>query len=470
LDGILTAGARLPSPRSLADHLNVSRATTLLAYEQLAAEGYVTPRHGSGTFVARDLPDDLPRRLRFPRPSRTRHPQLSRRGATLIAIPGRDMSGPSRPFRLGTPALDLFPFHQWTRLVDRRLRSMTIAQLDYGDAAGLGALREAIAELVETTRGTRCSADQVFIVAGSQRALQALATVLLDPGDTVWLEEPGYPGGRSAFVAAGARIVPINVDNHGLDVAAAVRRERNARMAYVTPSSQFPMGVPMSLPRRLALLKWASTAGAWIVEDDYDSEFRYGTRPFPCLHGLDPDGRVLYVGTFAKSMFPALRLGFLIVPTDLHDKFRAFRRASEVHPPSLEQMVLADFIAGGHYARHVRRMRAVYRERAEMLADAVEQLCGDALRLRKIQTGLHAVADLSGVGAHQVCDEARKREVEVAPLSRFFAGHPTIEGLVLGFASTPTDMIRRGVEKLAASIESARRLKPPTWPADTCRE
>ena len=214
----------------------------------------------------------------------------------------------------------------------------------------------------------------------------------------------------------------------------------------------------MSLSRRLALLKWANSANAWIVEDDYDSEFRYGTRPFPCLHGLDSDGRVIYVGTFAKSMFPALRLGFVIVPTDLQDKFRSARRASEIHPPLLEQMALTEFIADGHYARHVRRMRAVYRERVEALADAVERYCAGVVRLRTVQTGLHAVAELSGVDEDRVCEEARERRIELAPLGRYFVGRPTMEGLVLGFASTPVDMIRRGVEKLAASVEDARPL------------
>jgi GntR family transcriptional regulator/MocR family aminotransferase len=228
-------------------------------------------------------------------------------------------------------------------------------------------------------------------------------------------------------------------------------------MAYVTPSNQFPLGVPMSLARRLALLKWASGAGAWVVEDDYDSEFRYGTRPLPCLHGLDPDGRVIYVGTFAKSVFPALRLGFVIVPSDLHHRFLVARRTADPHPPLLEQMALADFIADGHYARHLRRMRTAYRERLEALADAAEHLCAGLLRVRPVQAGLHAVADLDGVDEERVCEEARQRGVEVAPLGTYFVGRRTANGLLLGFASTRPAVLRRGMEKLAASIEAARR-------------
>src|SRR5262249_14499677 len=238
-------------------------------------------------------------------------------------------------FRLGAPALDRFPLRLWSQLVCRRMRAMTCAHLDYGDSVGYVDLRRAIAEHVQTARGTTCVADQVFVVAGAQRGLQMICSMLLDPGDRAWLEEPGYPGGRSALEQAGARIVPIRVDSQGLDVAAGTRQAPNARLSYVTPSNQFPLGVPMSLMRRLALLKWATQAGAWIVEDDYDSEFRYFTRPFPSLHGLDADGRVMYVGTFAKSVFPAMRLGFVIVPVDLVSHIQAIRKASDLHPPIL---------------------------------------------------------------------------------------------------------------------------------------
>jgi len=448
----------IPNNVGLADDLRVSRTTTLLAYEQLIAEGYVSARHGSGTFVESELPDDLPQQASPRRDARNKHPQLSRRGAALAATPlaARRISGPPRAFRLGVPALDLFPLRLWSQLVTRRLRSTTISQLDYADPAGCAELRGAIANHLQMARGTRCSADQVFIVAGAQRALQMVSSVLLDPGDRVWLENPGYPGARGALMGAGARIVPVRVDSDGLDVAAAARQAPDARMAMVTPSNQFPFGVPMSLVRRLALLKWASGAGAWVVEDDYDSEFRYGTRPFPCLHGLDADGRVIYIGTFAKSVFPALRLGFVVVPSDLHASFVAARRTSDLHPPVLEQMALADFIVDGHYARHLRRMRSAYRERLEALSDAVEHTCAGALRLRPVHTGLHAVADLDDVDEELVFEEAKARGIEVAPLGTYFIGRRTANGLVLGFASTRPDAIRNGVELLAASIDAAR--------------
>ena len=458
LAGVLGPGTRLPSSRSLADDLRVSRTTTLLAYDQLLAEGYLETRRGSGTYVAEELPDDLPRQVSPRRLARTSHPPLSARGAALAAIPGpaRRIVGSPRAFRLGVPALDRFPLRVWSQLVNRRMRSMTPAELDYADYAGCVELRKAIADHVQTARGTTCVADQVFVVAGAQRGLQLVCASLLDPGDRVWLEEPGYPGARSALVQAGARIVPVRVDEQGLDVATGTRLAPHARLVYVTPSNQFPLGVPMALTRRLALLKWATKASAWIVEDDYDCEFRYATRPLPCLHGLDADGRVIYVGTFAKSIFPAMRLGFVIVPVDLIPPMQAIRRAADLHPPVLEQLALADFIRDGHYATHLRRLRTHCRERVEALDAAATELCAGVLRLRPVRTGLHAVADLDGVEDERVCQEAHERGIEVAPLSMYYLGRLTANGLLLGFAATPPDSLRRGMEGLAAAIDAAR--------------
>jgi GntR family transcriptional regulator/MocR family aminotransferase len=458
LDGILGTGTRVPSSRALAADLGVSRTTTMLAMDQLMAEGYLTAERGAGTFVAQELPDDLPQGAGSLKATPAKHPPLSGRGAALAAIPppARRIGGPPRAFRIGTPALDLFPVGLWSRLANRRIRALKTGHLDYGDPAGLLALREAIAAHVRTARGTQCAADQVLVVAGAQRGLNLVCSLLLDPGDQAWLEEPGYPGARSALVAAGARILPVRVDADGLDVEAGALRGSRARLVYVTPSHQFPLGVPMTLPRRLALLKWAGAAHAWVVEDDYDSEFRYGARPIPCLHGLDVDGRVIYVGSFAKSLFPALRLGFLIVPPDLRDSLLAARRAADVHPPGLDQAILADFIGEGHFERHIRRMRAVYRERLEALAAASERFCGGALRLRSVRTGLHAVADLEGADAEKVSREAAARGVEVTPFSAYFVGRTRPpNALVLGFGAIGPDALRKAMERLAAAIEAA---------------
>jgi GntR family transcriptional regulator/MocR family aminotransferase len=458
LDGVVGPGARLPSSRALADDLGVSRTTTLLAVQQLQAEGYLSGRRGSGTFVADELPDDLPRRRTARPPARLAHPTLSRRGAALVTAPtgAQRLPGPPRAFRIGTPGVDLFPVALWWRLAGRHVRAITPTRLDYGEPAGLRALREAIADHVQTARGTRFSADQVLIVAGAQQGLELISRVLLDPGDRVWMEEPGYPGARSALLGAGARIIPVPVDAEGLAVRTA-RRAGEARLAYVTPSHQYPLGVPMSLPRRLALLRWASRAGAWVIEDDYDSEFRYGARPIPCLHGLDVDGRVIYVGSFSKTLFPALRLGFLIVPPDLQDGLVAARAAADQHPPVLDQAALADFIGEGHFARHLRRMRVAYRERLEALTDAAARYCGGALRLRPTRTGLHAIADLAGARAVRVSREAAARGVEATPLAAYFAGRgPRPNALVLGFAAVRPEAARRGMERLAAAIDASR--------------
>jgi GntR family transcriptional regulator/MocR family aminotransferase len=460
LEGIVVPGTRLPSSRALAADLGVSRTTTLLAVQQLQAEGYLAARRGSGTSVAGELPDDLVERRGARPASRSKHPALSRRGAALVAAPqgARRLDGPPRAFRLGTPGVDLFPVALWSRLVNRRLRSVTLVQLDYGDSAGLQVLREAIADHVQTARGTRCGAEQVLMVAGAQQGFELVCRLLLDPGDRVWMEEPGYPGARSALRAAGARIVPVPVDAEGLDVNRGARRAGDARLVYVTPSHQYPLGVPMSLPRRLALLRWAGAARAWVIEDDYDSEFRYGARPIPCLHGLDVDGRVIYVGSFSKTLFPALRLGFLIVPPDLQEGLVTALAAADQHPPTLEQAVLADFIVEGHFARHLRRMRVAYRERLEALTAAAERFCRGVLRVRPVRTGLHALADLDGVDAGRVSQEAAARGVEATPLSAYCARRKApVNGLVLGFGAVPRDASWHGMERLASAIEAARR-------------
>ena len=336
---------------------------------------------------------------------------------------------------MGTPAVDVFPVALWSRLVNRRLRTVTSAQLDYGDTAGLRALREAIADHVQTARGTRCRAEQVMIVAGAQQGFELVCRLLLDPGDRVWMEEPGYPGARSALRAAGARIVPVPVDAEGLDVdTGPARRRRAPRLC--TPSHQYPLGVPMSLTRRLALLDWARAAKAWVIEDDYDSEFRYGARPIPCLHGLDVDGRVIYVGSFSKTLFPALRLGFVIVPTDLRERLVAARAAADQHPPTLDQAVLADFIVEGHFARHLRRMRVVYQERLQALTASADVsaagscACGRSGPVSTRSPTSTASTPSASRGRRPRAGWRRRR------LSGYFAGRAgVVNGLVLGFGA-----------------------------------
>ena len=463
LERRVAPGTRLPSTRALASDLGVSRTTSLLALEQLKAEGYVAMRGGSGTYVATDLPDES-QRAATSRPAATgQHPPLSARGTLLADAPAAAVRipGPPRPFRMGTPAVDLFPTRLWSSLVHRQLRTLGPTGLDYG---ACHALREAIAGYVAASRDTRCTADQILVVAGAQVGLDLLARVLLDAGDLAWLEEPGYTGARGALVAAGARIVPVPVDHEGLDVEAGLRRARGARLAYVTPSHQFPLGVAMSLRRRLALLDWASHARSWIVEDDYDSEFRYHNRPIPCLHGMDVDGRVIYVGSFSKTLFPSLRLGFLVVPPDLRERMVLARRALDLQPPRLEQAVLADFIGEGHFERHLRRMRGAYRERMEALREGADRYCGGALRMRPVLTGLHAVGDLSGAHDETVSEAAAARGLEVTSLSSYYRGTPgeAPNGLVLGFGAVPPDGVLRGMRDLAIVLDRLHRTADQT--------
>ena len=460
LEGVLEPGARLPSSRELADDLGVSRLTAVLAYDQLAAEGYITSRVGAGTFVNRELPDTGARVPTSARTAVAQHPQLSQRGISLSQTPRvvRKIAGPPRAFRIGTPALDRFPVALWNRLVSRHTRRITVPQLDYGDAAGLPALREAIAAYVSRARGTSCSADQIIVVAGAQQGLDMIARLLLDPGDVAWVEDPGYPGAWAALTAAGARIEPVPIDAQGLVVEHNGQRNI-ARLVYTTPSHQFPLGVPMSLPRRLALLRWACDARAWVIEDDYDSEFRYGSRPIPCLHGLDADGRVIYVGSFSKTLFPGLRLAYVVVPPDLHGSMVKARLASDIHPQTFLQGVVADLIGEGHFERHLRRMNTEYRARLQALEDATQRYCRGALELRPVTTGLHAVADLLAGDDAIVAHEALERGIETMPLSAYYAKRTSASanGLVLGFASVPSRVVTESVKRLAVAIEVATR-------------
>jgi GntR family transcriptional regulator/MocR family aminotransferase len=336
--------------------------------------------------------------------------------------------------------------------------SLSPARLDYSRLAGLRRLREAIAEQMRS-RGTSCDPEQVLVVAGAQRGIDLVFHLLLDVGDAVWIEEPGYPGAHSALLSAGARAVCMPVDQEGMVVDRSSADSSRVRLAYVTPSHQFPLGMPMSLARRHSLLAWASESLAWILEDDYDCIFRYDTSPLPCLHALDPDGRVIYAGSFSKTLFPALRLGFLIVPSDVVDGFVTARMASDVHPPLLEQMILSEFITRGHYQRHVRRMQLEYAERLHALRTAIDRT-GAALRLRPVHSGLHAVADLEGVDAELVFTQAAARKVEVVPLSAYSYGEGRGEnGLLLGFGACRPAAVRASMWQLAAAIDAARRSR-----------
>ncbi len=454
--GSLHPGQRIPSTRVLACELGVSRFPVLNAYAQLLAEGYFESRVGAGTVVSNSIPDQLTPNL--PAPARPPAPPPGPRPVArrCSMLPHRD-----RPswlhslgaFGVGQVAFDHFPLHIWSKLVARHCRNTTAADGHYGEAIGLMALREAIATYLRTARSLHCDAEQVMIVSGSQQALEISARVLLDPGDRVWVEDPGYRLARDVLALAECRLVPVPVDAEGLDVAAGTRRWRKARAALVTPSHQYPLGVTMSASRRLQLLDWAQSSGAWILEDDYDSDYRYGSMPIASLQGLDSNARVIYIGTFSKVLFPSLRLGYLVIPRDLVERFLEVRRAMDLGPPTFSQEVLADFIREGHFARHIRRMRVLYSERANVLLDNISRELGSAVDVFGGEGGLHLAVMLKHGGRDlEIADRAARQNLWLWPLSPSYLGDAQRSGFILGFGSTAAEEIPRAVRKISSLL------------------
>jgi len=456
-------GSRLPSTRGLASELGVSRNTVLDAYSQLLAEGYLEGRSGSGTFVSDALPEDSLRARTGGVRSAPRTPSalLSSRGAR-IAEAHRTTSGDAlRPFNPGFPQLDPALFATWWRIASRVGRQTSAEMLNYGDPAGYGPLREAIAAHIGTARGVRCSADQVIVTTGTQQGLALACRLLLEPGDIAWMEDPGYAGAVAAIQSAAARVAAVPVDDEGLDVDVGIEHAASGRLAYVSASHQYPLGVTMTLRRRLRLLEWAAHSGAWILEDDYDSEFRHGERPLPTLQGLDAAARVIYVGTFSKVLFPAVRLGYMVVPRELVAPFRQAQRVLGNQPATAGQATLAAFIAEGHFIRHVRRMRRVYQDLRSVLNRAIGARIGSSLTLTGAEVGLHAVARFAvGIDDRQVSRCAAAAGVDVAPLSNYYIGTPKLSGLVLGYGHLDAASIEAGVDVLAAAIRTARTASP----------
>jgi GntR family transcriptional regulator/MocR family aminotransferase len=462
LAGRLAGGLRLPSTRALAADLGVSRNTVITAFDQLMVEGYVESRVGRGTRVSHTLPDNLLHARARPsvQGAASLAPNAPSTRAELLVGYARPKSSADEPaiaFAPGVPALDLFPWRTWGRLVAIRGRAMGPAEAGYTDPLGYRPLREAIARYVAVARGVTCTADEVVIVGGSQQGLDLVARVATDPGDSAWMEDPGYHGALGALIAAGLRVTGVPVDADGLSVAAGRVAAPPARLIYVTPSHQFPLGITMSTPRRLELLAAAAEMRAWIVEDDYDSEFRYVSRPLTALQGLDRDGRVVYVGTFSKVMFPALRIGFVIAPPALLPAIAAARQFSGTQQATLEQMVLADFIGDGHFERHVRRMRSVYAERQHDLIDALRGECAGLVDAAGSGSGMHLVGWLArGVDDADVSRRAASRGVDAIPLSAFAidrgAGRP---GVLLGYAHVDRPAMFVAARQLAAAIRES---------------
>ncbi len=456
LDGRLRRGMRLPATRELARQHGISRGTVVTVFEQLHAEGYLDAKVGAGTSVNARLPEDFLTAGSQSSPAvggSHRSPRLSRLAGRLAPVPTGDLP-PPRAFR-PEPALDEFPLAVWTRIAARSMRRATRSLLADSDSRGYRPLREAIAAYLGSARGVVCTADQVVIVAGIQHGLDMAIRVLVDPGDAVCLEDPCHPIVVGMFRVLPARIVPIPVDSCGLDVEAGVRACRRPKLIYVTPAHQFPLGPTMTVARRLALLDWARRARAWVFEDDYDSEYRYSGRPIPALQGFDRGRSVIYSGSFSKVLLPSLRLGYLVVPSELVDKFAAARFITDRHSSILDQAVMCDFLTDGHFGRHIRRMREIYATRLAALTDAVQSKLPESIQLSETEAGIATVAWLKkGLEASGVAKAAAAHKVETIPIAVFALKMPRAEGLLLGFAPYNERQIREAVDRLALALKA----------------
>jgi len=457
--GQLRPGQRVPSTRNLAAELKVSRILVSNAYEQLRAEGYLETFVGAGTCVVRSIPVDALKpafgkiRGASRRVSKSITPRLVSHRVALMRLPAPTWSNKLVAFRVNLPALEHFPTGVWSTLVNRYSRRPTRQSMAYGDAMGYMPLREAIAEYLGAVRAVRCKPSQILVTTGSQQCLQLSAQVLLDANEPVWIEEPGYPGARQALIMAGAQLVPVPVDHEGLNVAEGIRRGDGARAVYITPSHQYPLGVTMTATRRMLLLNWAAQSGAWIIEDDYDSEYRLGGRPIPSLQSLDTGERVIYVGTFSKVMFPALRLGYTVVPEDLVDAFCVAREATDQFSSTLYQAVMTDFIRDGHFARHIRKMRMLYLERRTALVEGIQSQMGAKLEVIGAEAGMHLVALLPpGVSDVALAKKAAQLGISTMPLSACYLKPPGKAGLILGYGGTDARQIHEGIRKLKTLI------------------
>ncbi|MFZ0551980.1 MAG: PLP-dependent aminotransferase family protein [Steroidobacteraceae bacterium] len=455
-DGRLKSGQRVPSSRGLAGELKVSRLTVVCAYEQLEAEGYLQTFRGAGTCIAASIPELLRhgrgRTGRTERRARGTR-RTAKRAKALLSMPEERQLAVAGPFRVSLPALDHFPRRAWSRLISRHARSASIRDMAYGDPMGEPEFRAAIAEYLGAVRAVRCDASQIMVTSGSQQGVQITLRALLDPGDPVWVEEPGYSGTHRALVGSGCEPVPVPVDGEGLNVEEGIRRRPAARAAYVTPSHQYPLGMTLSAGRRIQLLNWAQSADAWIIEDDYDSEYRFGTEPITSLQGLDTDHRVIYIGTFSKVLFPALRMGYLVLPKDLIPTFRAVRDAVDIFPPVLYQRALADFIRNGDFARHIRKMRALYAVRRERMIAAIERHFGGVADIASAAAGLHLVVRLPhGIDDRAAAARATTAGIACAALSTCCLDSRQRGGLILGYGGVAAGSVDEAVRKLAKVV------------------
>ena len=450
----LRPGTKLPSTRQLASRLGVSRSAAVAAYEQLLAEGYTSGRHGSGTYISPDLPEPIaapPPRHKKPAPRAAAKAEPMQPVGDFVDV---TVQSDDRPFNLGRTLIDERTLELWRKLSARTFRSLAPSHFGYSDPRGTIELRKAICDYLQAARAVKCDPEQIVVTAGTQQAIDIIIRILPNRNREVWVEDPGYPLTRQALLAAGATVRPIPVDEQGIDVGAGIRSAPNACAVFVTPSHQFPMGVVLSMARRLELLAWARKKDAWIVEDDYASEFRYGGRPLASLQGLDEGERVIYIGTLNKALFPGLRIGYAVIPHALLKSFVAARYLMDRQPSTLSQAVVAAFMEEGHFAAHIRRMRLLYRDQRDELVAALKTRLGDDLTVDAPDQGMHLVA-FARRGLSDLASERAGREhgVIVRPMSRLYLETKPRSALVLGFSGHPRRTIVPAVERLARAME-----------------
>jgi GntR family transcriptional regulator / MocR family aminotransferase len=450
LSGALGPGTRMPSSRAMASKLGVARASVVSAYEHLRAEGYLEGRHGSGTFIAGDLTGLASRWQGSPRALKRVAPTSAQ---TFSDFERSAVQSDARPFNTGRTLIDARTAETWRSLTHRAVRRLGANDLGYTDPAGLAALRENICDYLRAARAVRCDPEQIVITAGTQQAIDIAIRVLLAPGDEVWVEDPGYPLTHAQLLLAKARPHAIPVDAQGLIVDAGLCAAPRARAAFVTPSHQFPTGVVLSMARRLELLAWAGRNGAFIVEDDYTSEFRYSGPPLASLQGLDDSEQVIYVGTLNKALFPGLRIGYAVVPRALLQAFVGARYLIDRQPATLQQAVVCEFMQQGHFAAHIRRMRQLYREQRDALAQTLIRRAADRLDVAVPDQGMHLVAYLrDGSSDIAVETSAQRAGIVVRAISRFYRTTPPRTGLMLGFSGFPRQLIVPSAARLAALV------------------
>ncbi len=458
LDGVLDVGKPLPASRALARSLEVSRDTVEAAYGQLHAEGFIERRVGSGSFVS-ERTQRLPGRGKAGRtPSRQVPPRLSQRGDAMFENGGvRDFLMP-RPFAPGVPETRSFALQTWERLQRQVLKEHGHRALLHSPPQGMESLRRAIADYINLERGARATAERVLILTSSQQALTLCATVLLDAGERIFIEDPAYHGARKAFEAAGLQCVPVPLDEHGMQVERLASDEESTRAVFLTPSHQFPTGATLALERRLAIIEWAQRRQGWIIEDDYDSEFHYAGKPTACVQGLDPYERTIYIGTFTKSLFPGLRIGYMVLPSALVAPMTVARTLLDGHSAPIPQLTLARFIEGGHFGAHIRTMRAVYAQRRDVLARLVREHLGEFVETQVPGGGMQMPCTLiRDIDEDELVAAARQAGIDLLGLSALHASERRTPGFLMGFAAHAPHELEPAVKKLASLLHDLCR-------------